>query len=528
MKTNIPVYILILFALMSGVLLYMIANWAWTRATYKEGFENPQYTFLPSSASPNLNIAFGLADLAVDISSACGFIKVDSKLIGQSPQIPTTTTPTTTTTSNTTASATIIAITSTPTPTNTTKNIESFTSDDTTTETTVPYNTTMASTTAPYITTTAPYITTMANTTVPYTTTMANTTVPYTTTMVNTTAPYATTTVNTTAPYATTAASTTVPCSTPKKTPEYYYVEQTKAPTTEPAETTAPAPTSNANGDYTMSYTKLQIYTMYNTATGYNSSSNTSMFKIMDSLYGDLFDAAKLGEMSDANIATQWKANAAILIDDAIYNGSKFFVIDSKLKTRQCGKGLSAYFLQQIQKNKNKSSVLLGLKNAYYSVIKPRFLANKLSNLYWQNAQSLTNSDKGTFNSVVFVLNTIADLASTNKLETDLSANEVANILSIGSPFTMDSLWLYQMMSVAFEMYRFCAYFQSNGSVTSGSNLPAITTTIGKFASGYQQYLNKVNQVAPKSPLLFLSQNYPNPNDCIAFSTLSAYVNNLQ
>ena len=504
MKTEIPLYILILFALMSGVLLYMIANWAWTRATYKEGFENPQYTYSPSSASPNLNIAFGLADLAVDISSACGFIKVDSKLIGQSPQMPTT--------SETTK------------PTSTLKIRESFASDDTMTANTTasPYSTMTANTTAPYSTATV-------NTTAsPYSTTTVNTTAPYSTTTVNTTAPYSTTTVNTTAPYSTTTANTTAPLSTPKKTPEYYYVETTKAPTTEPAETTTPAPTSSANGDYTMSYTKLQIYTMYNTATGYNSSSNASMFKIMDSLYGDLFDAAKLGEMSDDNIATQWNARTAILIDDAIYNGSKYFVIDSKLKNRQCGKGLSAYFLQQIQKNKNKSAVLLGLKNAYYSVIKPRFLANKLSNLYWQNAQSLTNSDKGTFNSVVFVLNTIADLASTNKLEADLSANEVANILSIGSPFTMDSLWLYQMMSVAFEMYRFCAYFQSNGSVTSGTETPAITTTIGKFASGYQQYLNKVNQVAPKSPLLFLSQNYPNPNDCIAFSTLSAYVNNLQ
>jgi len=506
----------------------MIANWAWTRATYKEGFENPQYTYSPSSASPNLNIAFGLADLAVDISSACGFIKVDSKLIGQSPQMPTT--------SETTK------------PTSTLKIRESFASDDTMTANTTasPYSTMTANTTAsPYSTMTAnttaspystatvnttasPYSTTTVNTTAPYSTTTVNTTAPYSTTTVNTTAPYSTTTANTTAPYSTTTANTTAPLSTPKKTPEYYYAETTKAPTTEPAETTTPAPTSSANGDYTMSYTKLQIYTMYNTATGYNSSSNASMFKIMDSLYGDLFDAAKLGEMSDANIATQWNAITAILIDDAIYNGSKYFVIDSKLKNRQCGKGLSAYFLQQIQKNKNKSAVLLGLKNAYYSVIKPRFLANKLSNLYWQNAQSLTNSDKGTFNSVVFVLNTIADLASTNKLEADLSANEVANILSIGSPFTMDSLWLYQMMSVAFEMYRFCAYFQSNGSVTSGTETPAITTTIGKFASGYQQYLNKVNQVAPKSPLLFLSQNYPNPNDCIAFSTLSAYVNNLQ
>jgi hypothetical protein len=247
----------------------------------------------------------------------------------------------------------------------------------------------------------------------------------------------------------------------------------------------------------------------------------------MDEIYGALFDSAKISNISDANIASQWNANASIIIDDAIYSGSTYFVINSKVKNRECGHNLSAYFLQQIQKNKSKSAVLLGLKNAYYGVIKPRFLANTLSNVYWKNAQSLTNSDKGTFNSVVFVINTIAGLGSTNTLATDLSANGVANIMSGDSPFTMDSLWLYQMLSVSFELYRFCAHFQSNDSATSGSGTPAITTTVGKFASGYQQYLEKVNQVAPKSPLLFLSQNYPNPNDCSAFSNLSPYVNTI-
>ena len=248
---------------------------------------------------------------------------------------------------------------------------------------------------------------------------------------------------------------------------------------------------------------------------------------MMDASYSSLFDSSGIANMTDKNIEKMWNSNASILIDDAIYSGSNFFVIQSTKGNRKCEQGLSSYFIQQIQKNKANTNVLLSLKNAYYGIIKPRFLANTVSNVYWQNAQSLTNSDKGTFNSIIFVLNTIGNLASTNTLSADLSENDVAQVVSSDTPFTMDSLWLYQIMSVSFELYRFCAYFQKNGKSTSGSGSPAITTTASIFISGYQKYLEKVNQTAPKSPLLFLLKNLPSDSDCSVVSKLSSHANNI-
>ena len=89
MKTDTPYYILFLFAVIFGLLLFIVLNWLWTKlrgsVISAEGFENPQYTYLPNTKSPNLSIQFGLSDLAIDISSVCGFIKVDSKLTSRKP-----------------------------------------------------------------------------------------------------------------------------------------------------------------------------------------------------------------------------------------------------------------------------------------------------------------------------------------------------------------------------------------------------------------------------------------------------------
>jgi hypothetical protein len=232
--------------------------------------------------------------------------------------------------------------------------------------------------------------------------------------------------------------------------------------------------------------------------------------------------------MTDANVAQLWNSNKSVSIDNALFNASKFFVIQTGLETRQCNSGLTAYFLQLVQKNKSNSGILLSLKNAYYAIVKHRFLMNTLSNIYWKNVQALTNSDKGTFNSVVFVLNTCASLANTNTLETDLSENNVANIISAETPFTMDSIWLYQMVSVTYELVRFLSNFQENGENTSGSGSPAITTTSDHFISGYQQYLQKINQIAPKSPLLFMLKNLPSSTDCSSVNVLGQYINTIQ
>jgi hypothetical protein len=330
---------------------------------------------------------------------------------------------------------------------------------------------------------------------------------------------------------------------TPTPTPTYYStsdmnpnsVDSSTAPptSTSPSTTVNLTATDNTssnvlNGDYTISFTQLLIYKMYNDATGYSSSSNTNLYNKMDELYGNLFDTSKIAKLSDANIAKQWNSNASIKIDDAIYTSSYFFVIQSGVKNRKCSSGngeLSSYFLQQIQQNKSSSSILLALKNAYYAIIKPRFLMNTLSNIYWNNVKSLTNSDKGTQNSILFVLNTCGGLAQTNTIATDLSENNVANIITVDTSFTMGSILLYQLMSLSFELYRFAASFNKS---TTGSGTPvAIKTTVGTFISGYPQYLQKINQVAVTSPLVFFLKNLPNNGECAVVNNLQQYMNGI-
>ena len=503
MSKDTPIYISILFLLISVVLFYIIAEWIisakWTDlfGGLREGFANPQYTYKPNRSNPNLSITFGLSDLAIDISSVCGFIKVDSKLISiaaptTSPSlfgnVNVTTTPVTTTTVTTTPVAT-----TTPVPYVTYPAFEESSSSLATTMQMFASNTIASSTTsANTFTTSANTVATSANTIA----TSANTF----TTSANT--------VATSANTFTTSANTIATSSATVSNKESMMSMST-------------------NGDYTVPYTNLQIYTMYNAATGYSSTGNTNIYNKMDASYGSLFDSSQLSSMTDTNIAQLWNSNTSVSIDDAIFNTSNYFVIQSGLQTRQCKSGLSAYFVKLVQKNKSNTTVLLSLKNAYYAVVKQRFLMNTLSNIYWQNVQALTNSDKGTYNSVLFVLNTGASLANTNTLETDLYATDVAKIVSVDTPFTMDSIWLYQIASVTYELGRFVSYFQQNGANTSGSGTPAITTTFDHFISGYQQYLQKINQIAPNSPLHFALNNLPNSSDCASVKILSQHMNTI-
>jgi hypothetical protein len=249
----------------------------------------------------------------------------------------------------------------------------------------------------------------------------------------------------------------------------------------------------------------------------------------MDEIYGTLFNPGNLGKMSNENIEKLWNSNKSIELDDAIYNGVYYFAVQPNLKNRQCAyknnqiASLSSYFLNQLTQNKTKSTTIQSLKNAYYAIVKPRFLMNKLSNIYWKNATSFTNGDKGTFNSVIYVLNTCGEIATTNKLEADLSGNNVANVLK-DTPFTKDSLRLYQLMSIGFELYRFVDYFDKKSLPGSAR---AITTTFTAFISGYPKYLSKVNQVEVESPLVFFMKNLPNNEECPVVDRLLPFVTNL-
>jgi len=267
--------------------------------------------------------------------------------------------------------------------------------------------------------------------------------------------------------------------------------------------------------DYTVPPTKLQIYTMYNSVTSLNGSS-ASVYEAMDISFAHLFDANKLKTLRPQDISAQWMNVNAIQIDDGLYNTVDFFVIQTGDKNRQCASGpnakasgLSTFFLHSIIENKSNTTVLQSLKYAYYAIVKPRFLANTLSNMYWQNVSTFTNADKGTNDSILYVLNTLCELVQNPTLAADLSANSAASVVGVeNSPFPSTApIQMYQTASVAYELCRFVNQFASSAN-------PKIQTTASTFVSGYPQYLEKANQIVPVSPLLFLLQNPPDDTDC--------------
>lgn len=275
-----------------------------------------------------------------------------------------------------------------------------------------------------------------------------------------------------------------------------------------------PSDSIAARSDYTVPVSQLRIYTMYSDYASSNASAN--IVQMMDASYGRFFDAGQLKSKSEKDITAEWQAVNAIKIDDAIYNTGVYFVIQGGkkgecIKESSIGKGLSNYFLQSIIQNSSNSGVLTSLKYAYYAVIKPRFLATALTNIYWDNMQSFANADKETNNSIVYVLNTLSELTHNPTLAADLSANGAADILGSqnGAPlFTLDALRLYQTASVAYELGRFLA--------KSNSTNNKITTDLPTFNAGYPKYLEKISQegAAPSSPFLFMVKNPPDANDC--------------
>lgn len=429
--------------------MWMLDTFFTSHNSAKEGFSRDEYTYYPNKKEPNLLFKFAINDLAIDLSSACAFIKLDSQLKNVKPAQQTTQPSTT----------------------------EPRGKDDNTTMTPSPYSEEDETKPTPTKTTTTG-----------------------------------------TSPTETTGTTTT----------------EKKGVVTESLTTATDNKSStNVDGDYTMPYSQLSIYKMFIENTGYSKTTNDNTYKKMDAVYSKLFDSSQINKLSDSNIEDLWNANKSITIDDAIYNGVYYFALQPNINTRKCAysdnqtTGLSSYFLKQIIQNKTRPSILLSLKNAYYAIIKPRFLINELSNIYWKNAKSLTNSDKGTFNSVLYVLNTCGELGETNTLEKDLSANNVANIMKDTS-FTIDSLRMYQIMSVGVELYRFVAYFEKNGASTSGKGTAAITTTFTNFISGHPEYLKRTNQVEMQSPLVFLMSNPPNNSECPIVNKLAPFMTTVE
>lgn len=289
-----------------------------------------------------------------------------------------------------------------------------------------------------------------------------------------------------------------------------------------------PSNLSISSGDYTVPKTNLQIHNMYNALLGIDGMASTTLNDAMDASYAHLFDVAKIKTMRPQDISAQWLAVNPIQTDNALYNTVNMFVVQSDSQSRKCPTdndmaGPSAYFLQSIIANKSNGGALDSLKYAFYAFIKPRFLANRLSNMYWSNVKNFTNSDKGTNDSVVYVLNTFYELIRDSTLIADLSANGAANIIGDATPFpTLESIQIYQLVSVVYEIAKFIIEFEKSGENAK------IKTTAAIFQSGYPAYLEKVSHTATDSPFLFILKYPPDTNDCDSAKHLQSGLTSLK
>ena len=278
-----------------------------------------------------------------------------------------------------------------------------------------------------------------------------------------------------------------------------------------------PSAIATSGTDYSVSQSNLKINTLYNNSIGGGgANAKAGISKAMDASYGTIFDPKSIQDWSQQKIIQTWNGIHSVQVDDAIYNAANYFVVNSGTNANSCANmatdvsanTLGNYFLQGIIANQYNSSGLLGLKNAYYAIIKPRFLANTISNLYWENWQTLTNADGDHHDSIAYVVNTMNGLVANTTFPKDLSGTNTQDILSGSTtPFTMDALRLYQTSSVAYELYRYLMQFPKVSP-------NPIQTTPASFATGFQQYLDTLNNVAVPSTLAFVLQNPPNMKNC--------------
>jgi hypothetical protein len=276
-----------------------------------------------------------------------------------------------------------------------------------------------------------------------------------------------------------------------------------------------PSYNSETGTEYSVAESELKLHGLYK-----NAVSQDDPESAMDASFGKMFDSRVIQDWTNEKLVSTWHEMESVKVDNAIFTLTDNFVIHSDkppgcvaMNSDSSGTTFGGYFLQAIIYNKFDKAELLKLKKAYYFVIKPRFLANKVAELYWQNWQTLMNADGKSHDSILYVLNVMSSLVASATLPVDLSGTGVKNILTTKekpSPFTMDSLRLYQTSSVAYELFRFMKRFSAE--------LPAgkspIKTTVPIFVDGFQKYLDTLNKISVASIMAFVLKNPPNPKDC--------------
>jgi len=246
------------------------------------------------------------------------------------------------------------------------------------------------------------------------------------------------------------------------------------------------------DGDYTKSRSELDIDKMYK-----NLSSDAQLEKAMDAVYGRLFDVQMMRDYTNEEIKKLWDSiNERQPSDLKLYDLIAIYTASPSASIAP-GKSYD-YFLQLLQKYNTNATSLAQLRKTLYAILKPRYMQNQLTSAYMENALRLQNKDESekpkSNNSIVYVLNTCAELGATEK-DLEFSDGTYFPILEEQRDlFSVDKIRLYQCSSRLIGLKEFVEKMQEHKDAKIKELL---STDIPRFVSGFAKYLAKKGQTTP-------------------------------
>ena len=212
-----------------------------------------------------------------------------------------------------------------------------------------------------------------------------------------------------------------------------------------------PDPSANTitnNGEYSKPIEDSNLYKKYTNDIKPNET------KLLDNIYGDMFDTAKISslELSDIQkIVTDKLTNVNLT-----YNLVKYFTI-SKVDAEYSPTEFSHYFATFINAYKTQASQLDMIKTFLYKIIGPSFTHAKLIEHYTSNSSLYSSPDD-----ILFILNTTKEYLQNVKMEDLDHTPAPKNIVYVfkddannvdNKTFTVDSLTIFAMGSLLMNIY---------------------------------------------------------------------------
>lgn len=248
---------------------------------------------------------------------------------------------------------------------------------------------------------------------------------------------------------------------------------------------------TDINGDYTKPKTDLEIHKLFTSATN-------SPDKIMDEYFKSKpFDYESLKDKPAKTVLSE--SNEMVEMDQ-LYNDILYFAADKSSadvpSSRKYSVQWMPYFVNAVKENSNNQTALAELKKSFYSMVRPILQQKILFKIYEDNAARLRNIDGGSNDSILYVLNTSAELSSPSNSEPDSAEKE-------NPSFPKDRIRLFQITGLLIGLNQFIERISKNSQ-------PLIKMDTPKFVAGFPLYLKKKNQVALPSATVFLLKNPPN------------------